>query len=321
MEASLRCFTLPTISHSTYHSLSNGISSQATASHRGNRLRRLAPRAHLSAHWNGTAFESVGTPPSVRFAQNHLSAHNKTYRKDDKRAARLITRVAKPDKTSRDGEKEDDVAEDDEMPVWITQPWEPVKGGGWWVSSDYDIVVEPVPYVPPPEHEWDENDKIAFEKKQERLKTEREAFAAGQLLVGQHKVYDNINDIRLDNHLKFTEKAWTHEEIMEFIGPYDFRAMEVQPNSWRADYQELSPSVPETHEWLAMKGMILSDEDLEEEDEDREDDEETLTQQDDALSDEFSDFDSNKVTMSDMNAMDIGGDDGEDESDGGFEDN
>jgi hypothetical protein len=97
--------------------------------------------------------------------------------------------------------------------------------------------------------------------------------------------------------------------------------MEVQPNSWRADYQELSPSVPETHEWLAMKGMILSDEDLEEEDEDREDDEEALTQQDDALSDEFSDFDSNKVTMSDMNAMDIGGDDGEDDSEGGFEDN
>eukprot|EP00959_Pyramimonas_sp_CCMP1952_P190179 3978350-Pyramimonas_sp.AAC.1 len=54
-----------------------------------------------------------------------------------------------------------------------------------------------------------------------------------------------------------------------------------------------------------MKGMILNDEDL---DEDSEDDEDEEDKEDGMLGDEFSDFDSNKITMSDMAAIDIGGD-------------
>eukprot|EP00976_Prorocentrum_cordatum_P115831 1196071-Prorocentrum_minimum.AAC.3 len=270
--------------HNTSRVLSgSGLSSPATPLCRG--VRRLATCARLSARSYGTSHEPVSNSKKCRYTRSQLSTYGMQSRR---RAVRIVTWVAKPDQkalTDEGAVDSDQDSEEDDLPVWISTPFVPVKGGGWWVSSETDFIAEPEPYEAPEEEAWDENDKVlssdiilrdhcahirfppilsrglqsalnritrrvetysivsyrvrmlsescastnqvglkppmCFEKKQERLKEDREEFARTQAEVGKFKVYDNSNDNRLISE-KYPVRDYTDEEIMEFIGEYDF---------------------------------------------------------------------------------------------------
>eukprot|EP00854_Cymbomonas_tetramitiformis_P026040 gene26040-31887_t len=171
---------------------------------------------------------------------------------------------------------------------WIKSDWD----ADWWEKSDEDYV-DPIKLDPPePVEELDEVDEISETYVKVRQELEYCEYEADQAVVGMFKQYPITNDIRILNRTYRNTKEWTHEEILAFIGEPHWDPLTTQCPKARNSFEDLCPSVPETHEWLEQRGMILEEEPTPEG--------EVLLQAD------FSDFDSDKVTKMDINAFDIG---------------
>lgn len=181
-----------------------------------------------------------------------------------------------------------------DLPNWITTKFKPVLGGGWWNPKEYDPMADLIADVPEAEDPPSEEDLYVRKMKHMQQARAREKFAWEQQQVSTIMPLDFSEDIRLQP--KHGEKMdWTHEEIMEFIGFWSYEPLTVFSKDWNFDYKaNLSPYFPETHEWMEMKGLIRATE------------YEGEIDTDDLLEQDFSDFDTSKVTMSDMSAMDIG---------------
>jgi len=222
--------------------------------------------------------------------------------KPQQRGSLQIVAVAKPDLANRRKAEleaqgltvsDDDSLED--VPVWITQEWTPgVLGGGWW-DSDIDHIDPPTPADPEPEDSDDPWEVHVAEMKAAQQAERLALFEQAQEQVGMN--YDpvpNDDDVRLIARNEGYKMDWTHEEIEEFIGHWSYEPLTVYSKEWNYDYNRyLCKAAPETHEWMQMKGLIK-------------DDDEELLEADGLLQEDFSDFDTSKVTMSDMSALDIG---------------
>lgn len=205
--------------------------------------------------------------------------------------------VAKPDKVQQTAsdwgisEEERFVVENGvkiDLHDWIKSDWD----ADWWERSDEDYV-DPITLDPPePEEELDEVDQLSEDYVRVRQELELCEFEADQATVGMFKQYPITNDVRILNRPYRNTKEWTHEEILAFIGEPHWGPLTTRCPKSRNTFEDLCPSVPETHEWLEERGMILEEEPTPEG--------EVLLQAD------FSDFDSSKVTNMDINAFDIG---------------